>query len=90
MKRTYQPIGATSLVRERLGLDYRTWKLIHALLSVLLVVTASWHAIDLGRHTDTAVSLLVVALASAAVLVVIRQYVSVFDKPEVRARELSA
>lgn len=83
-------IGATSLVRERLGLDYRTWKLIHALLSVLLVVTASWHAIDLGRHTDTAVSLLVVALASAAVLVVIRQYVSVFDKPEVRARERSA
>jgi predicted ferric reductase len=83
-------IGATSLLRERLGLDYRSWKRMHALLSILLAVTASWHAIDLGRHTDAAVSLLVVALASAAVLVVIRQYVSVLNKPEVRAHERSA
>lgn len=67
-------IGATSLLRERLGLDYRTWKLVHALLSVLLVVTASWHAIDLGRHTDTAISLLMVTLACAAILVLIHQY----------------
>jgi predicted ferric reductase len=83
-------IGTTSLLRARLGLDYRTWKWVHALLSVLLVVTASWHAIDLGRHTDAAVSLLVVALASAAVLMVIRQYVSDSYKPEVRGHERSA
>ena len=83
-------IGATSLLRERLGLDYRTWKLVHGLLSVLLVVTASWHAIDLGRHTNAAVSLLMVTLACAASLVLIHQYVSVFDKPEVRAHERSA
>jgi len=82
--------GVTSLLRARLGLDYRNWKLIHGLLSVLLVVTASWHAIDLGRHTDTALSLLVVALASTAVLVVIRHYVSDFDESEVRTHERSA
>lgn len=83
-------IGATSLLRARLGLDYRTWKLVHALLSVLLVVSASWHAIDLGRHTDAAVSLLVLALACAAVLVVIRQTVSDYHKPKVLAHERSA
>ncbi len=54
---------------------------MHALLSVLLVATASWHAIELGRHTDVALSLLVVALASAAVLVVIRKTVSDAHKP---------
>ncbi len=83
-------IGVTSLLRARLGLDYRTWKLMHALLSALFVVTASWHAIDLGRHTNTAIALLVVALASAAVLVVIRQTVSVFNASEVRTHERSA
>ncbi|EGV20374.1 ferric reductase-like transmembrane domain-containing protein [Thiocapsa marina] len=74
-------IGATSLLRARLGLDYRTWRLLHALLSVLLVVVASWHAIELGRHTDAAVALLVVMLACAAVLVVIRQAVYDYSNP---------
>lgn len=74
-------IGATSLLRARLGMDYRTWRLVHSLLSILLMITASWHAIALGRHTDAALSLLVVALASTAVLVVIRQTVSDTHKP---------
>jgi predicted ferric reductase len=83
-------IGATSLLRARLGLDYRTWRLVHSLLSVLLVVTASWHAIELGRHTDAALSLLVVALASAAVLVVIRQTDSDTHKPVSQTQEARA
>ncbi|WP_200328303.1 ferric reductase-like transmembrane domain-containing protein [Thiocystis violacea] len=79
-------IGATALLRARLGLDYRTWKLVHALLSILLMVTASWHAIALGRHTDAAMSLLVVALASTAVLVVIRQTLSDTHNPLTRTQ----
>jgi predicted ferric reductase len=83
-------IGVTALLRRRLGLDYLTWRLVHGLLSAVLMVTASWHAIALGRHTDAALSLIVVVLASAAMLVLIGQYVSDYRKTRVHAHERTA
>ncbi|RMF07980.1 MAG: FAD/NAD(P)-binding:oxidoreductase [Candidatus Neomarinimicrobiota bacterium] len=41
----------TSWARRRLGLRYKTWRWFHGVLSLVFLITALWHALDLGRHT---------------------------------------
>ncbi|MFT5701006.1 MAG: putative ferric reductase [Desulforhopalus sp.] len=43
-------LGITSLLRKQLFANYKTWRVMHGLLSVLFIICASWHAINLGRH----------------------------------------
>lgn len=60
-------LGLTSMVRGQLPLSYRTWRLLHGVLSVLFVVVAVWHAIDLGRHMGVALSAVIIMLAAGGV-----------------------
>jgi len=69
-------IGVTALVRSRLPLKYRTWRTFHGILAVLFVFTASWHVIDLGRHSSLAMSIVILILAAGAVRLLLRQYTS--------------
>ncbi len=64
----------TSLVRKRLPLTYRAWRILHGILSVLFVTAAIWHAIDLGRHTDLAMSIYLVTVAFGGVTLLVRGY----------------
>jgi len=68
-------LGLTSLVRKRLPMRYGTWKLIHGILSALLIALAAWHAIDLGRHTGGAMSIYIVVLAAGAILLLARSMI---------------
>jgi len=49
-------IGITALFRDRLPLNYKTWRTVHGILAVLFAGVAAWHAIDLGRHSTSAMS----------------------------------
>jgi predicted ferric reductase len=60
-------LGIAALMRNRLPMTYNTWRRWHGILSVLFITTAAWHAIDLGRHSNLAMSSLIVLLTLAGV-----------------------
>ena len=66
-------LGITSLVRKRLPISYKTWRVIHGILTMLLIVSAAWHAIDLGRHSSPAMSVFIVLLAAGGVLLLLKK-----------------
>lgn len=67
-------LGITSFVRGWLPMKYRTWRYLHGVLSVLFIVAAGWHVVDLGRHADRAMSVFIIALATAGVELLARTY----------------
>lgn len=67
-------VWLTSMFRDRLPLRYPTWKRMHGVLSMLFIVTAAWHAIELGRHMDAAMTTFVVALAATGVVLLLGHY----------------
>lgn len=71
-------VGVTAFFRMRLMKRfknrYRGWRGFHALLTVSFTVAATWHAIELGRHTDRAMSLLFIGLAAAGFVMLARLY----------------
>ncbi len=71
-------ISTTSLFRDKLNMRYKTWKVFHGVLSMLFIFTASWHAIELGRHTDTLFSLFIILLALFGSIILIKQYTFTF------------
>jgi predicted ferric reductase len=69
-------LGAASLFRKKLPLKYTTWRFIHGILAILFIIIASWHAIDLGRHTDSLLTAYVIIAALSGVLLLLKTYVS--------------
>jgi len=67
-------IGVTSLFRDKMNMSYRTWKWFHGILSLLFIVVASWHAIELGRHTGKLISVFIILLALTGSVLLMRQY----------------
>ncbi len=68
-------LGLTALLRRRLPLKYTTWRAIHGMLGVLIIVLGTWHAIVLGRHTGLAMSLFMVTMAAGGVLLLLNTYI---------------
>ena len=60
-------LGVTAFFRrpivKRLSTHYRGWRYFHGGLAVSFTVLALWHSIELGRHTDLAMSALFLTLA---------------------------
>ena len=73
-------IGITSYFRNNLGLKHKTWRYVHGLLSIFFISLATWHAIDLGRHTDMIMSILMVILALYGMYLLLRSYRKPTDK----------
>lgn len=67
-------LGATSLLRKILPLKYTTWRVMHGILSVLFIFSASWHVIDLGRHSNMAMTLFLGILSASGVLLLLKTY----------------
>jgi len=68
-------IGLTALFRAKLALSYKSWRLLHGLLSLLFVVLAIWHSVDLGRHMNTPLSLFFIIMATIGSLMLLRVYI---------------
>lgn len=60
-------LGVTSLIRGSLPMSPKTWRIFHGTLSGAFAILATWHALNLGRHTDAAFSAMLFALAAAGV-----------------------
>jgi len=67
-------LGLSSMLRNRLGMKYTTWRIFHGVLSIVFMVLATWHATDLGRHTDLPMSVYMIALAGLGGILLLRIY----------------
>ncbi|MDX2508452.1 MAG: ferric reductase-like transmembrane domain-containing protein [Desulfobacterales bacterium] len=74
-------LGITSLARKKLPMKYTTWRFFHGLLAMLFISIAAWHAIDLGRHTDLAMSILISMLTAGGILLFLKTHtLKIFKK----------
>ena len=71
-------LGVTAYFRmklmHRFKSRYRGWRYFHGGLAVVFTVTAAWHSIVLGRHTDTAMSTFYIVLATVGIGLLARLY----------------
>ena len=67
-------LGITSLVRKKLPMKYTTWRVFHGILATLSISIAAWHAIDLGRHANLAMSILISILTAGGILLLLITY----------------
>jgi predicted ferric reductase len=67
-------LGLTSMLRKKMPLHYKTWRVSHGLLSIAFVILATWHAVDLGRHTDLILSTYMIIMAAIGILLLLSVY----------------
>lgn len=81
-------LALTSALRiqliKRLPIQYPGWRYVHSGLAVTFVVLAMWHAIDLGRHTDGAMSVFFITVALFGIALLVRLYLSTTSKKPTR------
>lgn len=71
-------IGITSFFRDKLPMTYKTWRIFHGILSILFIIIAAWHVIDLGRHAGLWMSVFIISLALGGIIMLAKVY---FLKP---------
>ena len=67
-------LGITSLARKKLPMKYKTWRVFHGILAMLFISIAAWHVIDLGRHSNLAMSILISMLTAGGILLLLKTY----------------
>ncbi|MDC7227630.1 MAG: ferric reductase-like transmembrane domain-containing protein [Spirochaetales bacterium] len=67
-------IGITSMFRKKMKMKYTTWRYSHGFLSIAFVVLATWHAVDLGRHTDAFLSTYMIGMAAIGIFFLAKLY----------------
>lgn len=67
-------IGITSLLRNKLSLNYKTWRILHGVLSISFLAIATWHVIELGRHSDLAMSIFYVIISAGGIMLLFNTY----------------
>lgn len=64
----------TAFFRFNLRLHYRTWRSLHAYLTLLFVIVATWHVIDMGRHSNSSFTLFYLLVVAIGIYYVLRKY----------------
>ena len=64
----------TAFFRFKLHLKYSTWRSLHGVLTLLFVITATWHVIDIGRHSNTSFLVYYVLIVATGVYALLRTY----------------
>jgi predicted ferric reductase len=67
-------LGIMSFVQKKLPIKYKTWRIFHGILAILFISIAAWHVIDLGRHSNPAMSILISLLAAIGILLLLKTY----------------
>lgn len=67
-------IGITSLLRNKLSLSYKTWRILHGVLSIAFLAIATWHVIELGRHSDLAMSIFFIIISTGGIILLFNTY----------------
>lgn len=68
-------LGIQSLFRRRLPLKHTTWRTRHGIQAMALLAVATWHVVDLGRHSDLAMSIYFIILAVSGELLLLKTYI---------------
>ena len=63
-----------AVFRKKILLTYKTWVAIHKWLSIAFILCASWHAIEIGRHTNEVLSAYIVFLALCGILLLSKDF----------------
>jgi len=64
----------TAFFRFKMNLHYRTWRSLHGYLTLLFVITATWHVIDMGRHGNSSFTLFYLLIVATGIYYVLRKY----------------
>ena len=64
----------TSFFRFKLHLKYKTWRNLHGYLTLLFVLTATWHVINIGRHSNTSFSIYYVLMVAGGIYYLLKTY----------------
>lgn len=64
----------TAFFRFKMHLKYRTWRNLHGYLTMLFVITATWHVITLGRHSNTSFSIYYVLMVASGIFYLLNTY----------------
>ena len=65
---------ATAFFRFKMHMHYRTWRSLHGYLTLLFVITATWHVIDMGRHSNSSFTLYYLLVVATGIYYVLRKY----------------
>ena len=64
----------TSFFRFKLKLTYRTWRSLHGYFTMLFIITATWHVINMGRHSNTPFSIYYVLMVTSGIFYLLKTY----------------
>jgi predicted ferric reductase len=64
----------TSYYRFKLHLNYKTWRSLHGYFTMLFVVTATWHVVNIGKHSNTAFSIYYVLMVASGIFYLLKTY----------------
>lgn len=64
----------SAFFRFKLHLKYRTWRNLHGYLTMLFVITATWHVITLGRHSNTSFSIYYVLMVASGIYYLLKTH----------------
>lgn len=67
-------LGITSLLRNKIGLRYNTWKMFHGILSGFFISAALWHILNFGRHINLTMTIFYCSLAGISLILLINLY----------------
>ncbi|MBI9040942.1 ferric reductase-like transmembrane domain-containing protein [Lutibacter sp.] len=70
----------TSFFRFKLHLKYKTWRSLHGYFTMLFVITATWHVINIGRHSNTPLSIYYVLMVASGIIYLLKTYL--FKSPK--------
>ena len=67
-------LGISALARNILPMKYKTWRIFHGIVAILFISVAAWHVIDLGRHSNLAMSIFITLLTTGGIWLTGKQY----------------
>lgn len=65
----------TSFFRFKLHLKYKTWRSLHGYLTMLFIITATWHVINIGRHSNNHFSIFYILAVASGIYFLMKTYV---------------
>ena len=68
-------IGITSMFRKALPFSYKTWRIIHGILSIAFLSVAAFHVIAIGRHINQAMIILIATVAIIGIALLVKTYI---------------
>ncbi len=68
-------LGVTSFFRDKLPMTYKTWRILHGILSLVFLFLASLHVIQTGRHMSVTFISLILLLSGIGIAMLIRRYI---------------